>query len=110
MAASIFSIEPSTTRDKFDVAKQGEATLAGKYSSLSVNTIGGKQYLLGYDKTSKKADTYELSGADPWIKQVDNQLDLGGPWDMIEPFQIANQGHLCCYAAEKGEFHFFPRD
>ena len=65
--ASIYSIRQPDTRDKLDVARAAQVTLDGHYTSLAVSEIAGKLFLLGYDKSSKKTDTYVLTADDPWV-------------------------------------------
>lgn len=105
---TIYSIENTEKRDELNISKLGTSSLSSAYTSTCVLTVKGVKYLLGYNKTSGKTDTYALSDKAPFLSSVDNEINLNVAWDIIEPFYIANKPHLLCYQSKNGHMYFFP--
>lgn len=105
---TIYSIETTEKRDQLNVTEAGTAELSMEYTAMTVITIKGEKYLLGYDKTNSKTDMYRLSGEAPFLSPADNALKLGADWDIIEPFYMANKPHIMCYQSKNGHMYFFP--
>lgn len=109
-SSSVYSITLADTRDVLLLKEEAKVDLNQKYSSMAVLEVVGRQVLLGYDKEKQSCDTYELSASGPWVTPVPNNLKLHSKtgWDIIEPFVIGDQPHLCCYRKEDGEFALYP--
>ena len=105
---TIYSIENTEKRDELNISKLGTPSLSSEYTSTSVLTVKGVKYLLGYNKTTGKTDTYILSDKAPFLSSVDNEINLNVAWDIIEPFYIGNKPHLLCYQSKNGHLYFFP--
>lgn len=107
---TLYSVQTSSTGGALTVEQvwqqDGGSPLAGGYSHLFPIEIGGSAHLIAVD--GEDASAFALGASDPWLTPVDSKLELGGPWDTIEPFVIGNVPHLLAYASAEGEFAFFP--
>jgi hypothetical protein len=45
---------------------------------------------------------------EPWFEPVAGNVDLGGSWDAVKPFTLANLPYLMAYTAHDGQFSFIP--
>jgi hypothetical protein len=70
--------------------------------------LGGSLFLLAVDGTTGAVTALRVQSGEPWFEPVPSTLDLGGPWDVLDPFVIGNVPHLLAYAKEEGQFSFFP--
>ncbi len=107
---TLYSVRPSPTAGALTVEQvwqqDGASPLAAGCSHLVPIEIGGGPHLIAVN--GAEAGAFALGAADPWLTPVDSKLELGGPWDTIEPFVIGNIPHLLAYASSTGEFAFFP--
>jgi hypothetical protein len=87
--------------------QDGDSPFAGGYSHLVPLQIGGDPHLIAVDAKGEAA-AFRIGDAEPWVTPVDSKLDLGGPWDIIEPFVLGNIPHLLAYTSEDGQFSFIP--
>jgi hypothetical protein len=90
-------------------AQDGGAPLGGGYRQLIALTFGQASYLIAVQQTGS-ATAFELTATDPWLTPVQSALELGGPWDTIEPFQLGGATYLLAYASATGELAFVPID
>lgn len=108
---TLYSVRPSSTAGQLAMevvwSQRGADPLANGYQHLIAVTVAGALHLIGVHDTGE-ADVFRVSAGDPWITQVDSHLDIGGPYDVIEPFVIGNVPHLLAYTSKAGEFAFFP--
>jgi hypothetical protein len=107
---TVYSIEagPGGTPSLDQVWQQsGDSPLAGGYSHLVPITVGGEPHLIAVEAKGA-ASAFRIGSSDPWLTPVDSQLDLGGPWDIIEPFVLGNVPHLLAYTSDDGQFSFIP--
>ncbi|HYO49442.1 MAG TPA: hypothetical protein VEW94_06290 [Chloroflexia bacterium] len=109
---TLYMVQPGSQTDQLSVeqvwAQSGSGPLAPGYSHLVPVTVGGVSYLIAVGSDGGQATAFRVQDSDPWLTPVDAKIDLGGTWDIIEPFVIGNQPHLLAYAAEHGQLAFFP--
>jgi hypothetical protein len=87
--------------------QSGAAPLATGYRHMVPIAVGGQQHLIAVDAKGE-ASVFRVGDKDPWLAPVASKLDLGGPWDIIEPFQMGNVPHLLAYRSEDVQFSFVP--
>jgi hypothetical protein len=108
---TLYQIQPGPQNGQLSVesvwTEDGTGPLASGYSQLFPLPVKDSLYLIGVGG-DKKATAFSVQSRAPWIVPTASQLDLGGPWDIIEPFVIGNIPHLMAYASKNGKFSFFP--
>lgn len=108
---SLYQIQPGAQIGQLSVQKvwsqSGSGPLASGYNQLFPLTIKGDVYLVGVDGDNK-ATAFRARNSAGWFAPAESQIDLGGAWDIIEPFVIGNIPHLMAYESKKGQFSFFP--
>lgn len=87
--------------------QDGDSPLAAGYDHLVPIAIGGEPHLIALDSKGE-ATAFRIGKSEPWVTPVVSKLDLGGPWDIVEPFVIGNVPHLLLYTSEDGQFSFVP--
>jgi hypothetical protein len=108
---TLYSVQPSPTAGTLSVeqvwSQDGSSPLATDYRRLFPVTVGGAPHLIGVNGANE-ASAFRFEGSEPWIAPVESHLDIGGPWDVIEPFVIGNIPHLMAYTSGEGVFAFIP--
>jgi hypothetical protein len=54
------------------------------------------------------ASAVRVDSGDPFVEAAQSSLNLGGPWDAIEPFVLGNAPYLMTYGKESGEISVYP--
>jgi hypothetical protein len=49
-----------------------------------------------------------VTAAAPWVTADSTQLEIGGPYDALEPFVLGNDPYLLGYGSESGELSVYP--
>jgi hypothetical protein len=110
---TLYLVEPASSSAGLGLRQvweqEGGAPLAAGYSHLVTIEVGGDPYLIAIDAAGA-ASAFRVTDAAPWVEPVASKLDLGGPWDIVEPFVLGNVPHLLAYEAAAGNFSFFPLD
>jgi hypothetical protein len=110
---TLYRIAPTTTAEQLAVepkfVQSGEEPLASGYRHLVSLTLAGAAYLIAVGETGE-ATAFAVTGAEPWLAPAASSLELGGPWDTIEPFQLGGATYLLAYASTTGELAFIPLD
>jgi hypothetical protein len=109
---TLYLVEPGVQTGELRVeqvwAQDGNEPLAPGYDHLFPVMIHGQVNLVAVDDTHQRASAFRVDAEEPWIAPVESQLDLGGPWDVMEPFVIGNVPHVLTYSSEEGQFAFHP--
>jgi hypothetical protein len=87
----------------------GDASLDEGYTSIASLQAGKNTIVYAFDKTTKKADVYEVSGKAPFIKKVvsgSDELNLFA-WDSIKSFVLGNRPYLLAYESKGGTMGFY---
>jgi hypothetical protein len=90
-----------------EIWKQDADGALGTYSHVFPLTVRRETYLVGVDGDGT-AGAFRVHDGDAWVVPVESQLRLQGPWDIVEPFVLGNIPHVLAYAAEAGQFAFYP--
>lgn len=108
---TLYSVQPSSKAGALAVEpvwkQDGTSPLASGYRHLLPVSVGGATYVIAVDEANA-VSAFRIEDSDPWVVPVDSQLDIGGPWDVIEPFEIGNVPHLLAYSSDDGGFSFIP--
>lgn len=108
---TLYSVQPSSKAGALAVEpvwkQDGTTPLAPGYRHLLPVTVGGTTYVIAVDDANT-VSAFRIDDSDPWVTPVKSQLDIGGPWDVIEPFVIGNIQHLLAYTSDDGVFSFIP--
>jgi hypothetical protein len=108
---TLYLVDPATDSEglRFEQVweQQGAEPLAGGYAHLTTLEVGGVPYLIAIDAKGA-ASAFKVSAAAPYLEPVPSSINLGEPWDIVEPFVLGNVPHLLCYEAAAGNFSFFP--
>jgi hypothetical protein len=107
-------IQPGSQADQLDVEQvwtqiwtpNADVPLQPGYSHIVPITVRGLSYLIAVGDNGQ-ATVFHVENC-AWPTRVDAKIDLGGTWDIIEPFVIGNNPHLLAYSAEHGQLAFFP--
>jgi hypothetical protein len=78
--------------------------LGAGYSSLAPVVLGGKTYLLAYDRSRAGLHVFQLLDSPPWVTKLPAEPNLGPGFDVLEPFTMGNLPYLMCYASKEGNF------
>lgn len=108
---TLYSVKPSATAEALAVeqvwTQDGSSPLASGYRHVLPITVGGAPHVIALDGANE-ASALRIEDKDPWVAPVDSHLDIGGPWDIVEPFVIGNVQHLLAYTSQDGAFAFIP--
>jgi hypothetical protein len=110
---AIYKISPGQERGAVSVeqvyAPADAGPLTGTYSHMFVLGSDETPTLLAVE-SGRSVSAFSFSPSNPFLRAVESAIDLGGSWDLIEPFVLGNTGHLLAYRADPGEFSFIPLD
>jgi hypothetical protein len=114
---TLYRLVPGDRRDELDArpvwAQPDGGPLAEGYRHV---VPLGDRYLLGIDEAGT-VSAFERHDEAPWFSPVDSEIDLRGEagagpygpvWDVVRPLLVGDRLHLMTYAAERGQFAFFP--
>lgn len=108
---TLYAINPGPGRDQLSLetlwTQDGDGPLASGYSQMFSLRMKDQLYLVGV-AADGSATAFSVQSRAPWLVPAESKLDLGGPWDIIEPFVIGNQQHLLAYGSKSGQFSFIP--
>lgn len=112
---SLHHIKPSSERDTVTVEQiwaqdERDHPLSSDYQHLIPLTVNGQLTLIATDENTGAVAAFQLDTNHPSLTPVESNIDLGSPYDQVEPFVIGNAPHLLTYDSEEGHFAFFPID
>ena len=106
---AFYSITCSDKANKLDVAKTtGTIDLSDGYTAFITLQSQGGDYVLAYNKSTKKADVYQVGSGPALTLLTSTATDY--PWDNLAPFPIAGEPHFIAYQASSGMFGFYAFD
>jgi len=109
---TVYQTELTGRRDEVTVKQiwqqSNAGPLASGYGQLLTFTLSGSRYLLAVDAGANRGHLFQVSLEQEIIDPIGSPLDLGQPWDAIEPFVLGNVPHLLMYAKRPGQFSFAP--
>lgn len=108
---TLFSISPSGSAGKLSVTQvwqqAGDAPLPADCGHICPIKANGSTYLV-CARDSGDTIAVRIDETEPYLEQVESSLEIGGPWDALEPFVLGNAPYLLAYASEKGKFLVYP--
>lgn len=119
---TLYRIGPGEGRDDVVVdpvwsPAEGTGPLEPGYRHLfALDLAADDPHLVAVDDAGA-VRVFAVVAEEPWLTPVDSAIDLTGRaasgafgpvWDAIRPLRIGDRPHLVCYAAERGQFAFFP--
>lgn len=108
---TLYSIAPSDTADELTVTQvwqqDGQGPLPAGSAQIRPLTVGEETYLVCAG-ASGGASAVSVSAAAPFVVAASSSLDIGGPWDALEPFVLGNLPYLLAYKAASGEVSIYP--
>jgi hypothetical protein len=106
---NIFSVSPADNGIAMKPVPLGSNGLAEGYSSITSLQVGKNTIVYAFDKSTKTADVYEMTGKAPYIKKVitgSDELNLF-EWDILKSFVLGNRPYLLAYDSKTGTMGFY---
>ncbi len=108
---TLYQVQPGPGYGELSVqavwTQDGDGPLGSGYTHLFPLRVKDALYLVGVGADGTAA-AFTVQSRAPWFVPAKSKLELGGPWDIIEPFVIGNTPHLLAYASKSGKLSFFP--
>lgn len=106
---NLFSVTAAGSGVALNPVPLGSNELAEGYSSITCLQVGNNTIVYAFDKTTKTADVYEMTGSAPFVKKVvsgSEELNLL-EWDILKSFVLGNRPYLLAYDSKTGTMGFY---
>jgi hypothetical protein len=111
MTPTLYSIAPGGAAGQLTVAQvwqqDGDGPIPGGCPQVRVVQSGSATNLV-CAAGSGDSTVVHVTASEPWFEAQPAQLDIGGPYDALEPFVLGNDPYLLAYARESGELSVYP--
>jgi len=108
---TLYSIAPAPGGEGLAVTQVWQQAGDGPLpqSSLGARKLeaGGVAYLI-CPGAAGGATAVRITDSAPFVESAPSNLDIGGPWDAVEPFVLGNEPYVLAYAKATGNVSIFP--
>lgn len=108
---TLYRVQAGAKREQLSVEtvwlQKGPEPLATGYKQLVALAVAGENYLVAFDSKGS-GSLFRVNAKAPWIEPAAATINLGGEYDIVEPFILGDAPYLLAYETTKGLFSFIP--